>query len=68
MDFYSNEIDVLKSVVDEINHAYLSPISHLTPHLISEDKLSETIKEQNKILEKTGKKLGISLVNFYIPG
>merc|ERR1712156_786862 len=51
MDFYSNEIDVLKSVVDEINHAYLSPISHLTPHLISEDKLSETIKEQNKILE-----------------
>ena len=68
MDFYSNEIDVLKSVVDEINHAYLSPTSHLTPHLLSEEKLLETIKAQNKIIEKTGKKLGISFLNVYIPG
>ena len=68
MDFYSNEIDVLRALVDEINHVYLSTTSHLTHDLISEEELKEEAKKINKILRRKGKHLGISLQTAYIPG
>ena len=68
MDFYSNEIDVLRALVDEINHVYLSTTSHLTHDLISEEELKEETKKINKVLRKKGKHLGITLQTAYIPG
>ena len=68
LDFYSNEIDVLRALVDETNLVYLSTISHLTHDLISEEELKEETKKINKVLRKKGKQLGITLQTAYIPG
>ena len=68
LNFYSNEIDVLRALVDETNQVYLSTISHLTHDLISEEELKEEAKKINKILRRKRKHLGISLQTAYIPG
>ena len=68
MEFYSNEIDVLKDLVDETNNIYLSTTSHLTHDVISGEELKQEIKEMNKILGKKGKQLGITLQTAYMPG
>ena len=68
MEFYSNEIDVLKDLVDETNNIYLSTTSHLTHDVMSVEELKEEIKEINKILGKKGKQLGITLQTAYMPG
>ena len=68
LDFYSDEIDVLRALVDETNQVYLSTISHLTHDLISEEELKEETKKINKVLRKKGKHLGITLQTAYIPG
>ena len=68
MEFYSNEINVLKVLVDETNNIYLSTTSHLTHDVMSVEELKEEIKEINKILGKKGKQLGITLQTAYMPG
>ena len=68
MEFYSNEIDVLKVLVDETNNIYLSTTSHLTHDVMSVEELKQEIKEINKILGKKGKQLGITLQTAYMPG
>ena len=68
MEFYSNEIDVLKDLVDETNNIYLSTTSHLTHDVMSVEELKQEIKEINKILGKKGKQLGITLQTAYMPG
>ena len=68
MEFYSNEMDVLNSLVDETNNIYLSTKSHLTHDVMSVEELKQEIKEINKILGKKGKQLGITLQTAYMPG
>ena len=68
MEFYSNEINVLKVLVDETNNIFLSTTSHLTHDVMSVEELKEEIKEINKILGKKGKQLGITLQTAYMPG
>ena len=68
MEFYSNEINVLKVLVDETNNIYLSTTSHLTHDVMSVEELKQEIKEINKILGKKGKQLGITLQTAYMPG
>ena len=68
MEFYSNEIDVLKVLIDETNNIYLSTTSHLTHDVMSVEELKQEIKEINKILGKKGKQLGITLQTAYMPG
>ena len=68
MEFYSNEMDVLNSLVDETNKIYLSTTSHLTHDVMSVEELKQEIKEINKILGGKGKQLGITLQTAYMPG
>ena len=68
LNFYSDEIDALKALVDETNQIFLSTTSHLTHDIMSEDELKQTTKEINNMLEKKGKQLGITLQTAYIPG
>ena len=68
LNFYSDEIDALKALVDETNQIFLSTTSHLTHDLMSEDELKQTTKEINNMLGKKGKQLGITLQTAYIPG
>ena len=68
LDFYSDEIDLLKCLVDEINRKFTSTTNHLTHDLMSEKELKEEIREVNQTLRKKGKKLGMTLLTAYMPG
>ena len=68
LDFFSDEIDVLTLLVDETNNIFLSTTYHLTHDLMSERELKQESKELNMILQKKGKKLGVTPETAYIPG
>ena len=68
LDFFSDEMDVLASLIDETNHIFLSTINHLTHDLMSESELKQESNELNKILQKKGKQLGVTLETAYMPG
>ena len=52
LDFFSDEMDVLASLIDETNHIFLSTINHLTHDLMSESELKQESNELNNILQK----------------
>ena len=64
----SDRIDLANAIAADIDDHFLSETGHLTSGVRSEDNVKKDIEKGNNILEKWGKKIGISIATAYLQG